>query len=368
MIAGGHDGRGHLSNANGDGLSLGRHQHDLVVDVDAGLVPQQPRKHQLGAVANRVHSRVLHHDPLEIREQHLQRHDGAPQIRLVLEVVVHPHRVQNVVHRHHVVLLAHDARTHAAQLLHVTAHSQQEAHMNAERSHVSTSLAGDPKEDQVPLLVVLDELGLVDGSDSELALDGGDEGRSLEERASERLESFGDLRLSPLDLVVELGDADVLLSGALLRLDEPRRPVDAHDEVARDLGVQGAAVPGLLHPQHALEPSHDLVRGRVSRLVEVHHTIADVLLQWALQRGVARGDRGVMPRPHVQLVVVLQQQRPFGRIELRHGRLRLDEKIRLLLNRPQVRGLVRGLALLVLLPHIASLRALLRFPVKWQGT
>lgn len=43
-------------------------------------------------------------------------------------------------------------------------------------------------------------------------------------------------------------------------------------------------------PKNALDPSDDLVRGRVGRLVEVDDTRADVLLEVALQRRAAIGD------------------------------------------------------------------------------
>lgn len=53
-------------------------------------------------------------------------------------------------------------------------------------------------------------------------------------------------------------EADVLLSGALLGLDQARRPVDAHDQASRHLRVERAAVPGLLHAKDTLDPRHNL--------------------------------------------------------------------------------------------------------------
>lgn len=44
----------------------------------------------------------------------------------------------------------------------------------------------------------------------------------------------------------------------LLALDQTRGPVNAHNQVASHLGVQGAAVPRLLAPQNALDPRHHL--------------------------------------------------------------------------------------------------------------
>ncbi len=47
--------------------------------------------------------------------------------------------------------------------------------------------------------------------------------------------------------------------------------------------------------------------------------------QRPLERRVSRGDGRVVPRPHVQLVIVLQQQRPLAGVQRRRGLLRLDE-------------------------------------------
>ena len=49
-------------------------------------------------------------------------------------------------------------------------------------------------------------------------------------------------------------DADVLLAGALLRLDQPRRPLHAHDEATSHLRVERARVAGLVDAQDALDP------------------------------------------------------------------------------------------------------------------
>jgi hypothetical protein len=54
-------------------------------------------------------------------------------------------------------------------------------------------------------------------------------------------------------------------------------------------------VAGLLHAEHALEPRHDFVRRRVRGFVQVDDAVADVLLQRALQRGVAARNGGVVP-------------------------------------------------------------------------
>ena len=110
-------------------------------------------------------------------------------------------------------------------------------------------------------------------------------------------------------------------------------------------------MPGLLHAQDAPDPGHHLaagprrlspspareggraggragrhlVGGGVGGLVEVDDAVAHVVIERALERGVAVGDGGVVPRAHVQLVVVLEQQRSARGVELGHGGLGLDE-------------------------------------------
>ena len=65
-------------------------------------------------------------------------------------------------------------------------------------------------------------------------------------------------------------------TGALLGLDEARGAVDAHDEAARHLGVEGAAVARLFGTQDPAHPRHNLVRRRVRGLVQVDHAIPAV--------------------------------------------------------------------------------------------
>lgn len=76
------------------------------------------------------------------------------------------------------------------------------------------------------LVVELNNLALVNGSDTKLTLDGRDQRRSLEEGAGESLKGTRKLGLAAGDLVVESDDADILLTSALLGLDETRSSVD----------------------------------------------------------------------------------------------------------------------------------------------
>ena len=57
-----------------------------------------------------------------------------------------------------------------------------------------------------------------------------------------------------LDALVQPVDGDVLLARALLRLDQPRRTLHAHDQAASHLRVKRARVARLLHAQDALDP------------------------------------------------------------------------------------------------------------------
>ena len=67
----------------------------------------------------------------------------------------------------------------------------------------------------------------MDRPDTELTLDGADQGGTLEQRTGQGLEGARELGLAAGDLVVEADDAEVLLSGALLGLDQPSGAVNA---------------------------------------------------------------------------------------------------------------------------------------------
>mmetsp|Transcript_6913 Transcript_6913/g.10899 ORF Transcript_6913/g.10899 Transcript_6913/m.10899 type:complete len:312 (-) Transcript_6913:122-1057(-) len=166
VVASGHDGRGHLRDAHGDGLALGGQHHHLVPHLNVVREPQQPRDHELGPVADGVHRRVLHHQPLVPPQQDLQRLHHAPQVRLVLGVVVLPLGVQHVVHGVQVPVLVQGPGPDAAQLLHVAPHARHQAQVHAEGADVRARLTTDPENTKVSFWIILNQFGLVYGSNS----------------------------------------------------------------------------------------------------------------------------------------------------------------------------------------------------------
>jgi len=128
----------------------------------------------------------------------------------------------------------------------VSTNAKEKTKVNTEGTDVGTSLAADPENTEVTVIVELDKLALVDGSDTELTLDGRDQRRTLEESTSKGLEGAGELGLAAGDLVVKSDNANVLLSGTLLGLDETGGAIDTNDQAASDLGIEGSAVTGLL--------------------------------------------------------------------------------------------------------------------------
>lgn len=143
------------------------------------------------------------------------------------------------------LLLVHSTTSHTTQLLHVGANTEQQTQVDAESTDVGTGLAANPEDTEVAVVVKLDELGLVHGTDTKLALDGRDQRGTLEQGTGELLEGLGELGLAAGDLVVEADDGHVLLSSALLGLDETGGAVDTDDQAACDFGIEGSAVAGL---------------------------------------------------------------------------------------------------------------------------
>lgn len=197
--------------------------------------------------------------------------------------------------------------------------------MHTHSLDIGASLTRNPENNQVPIRVILKELTFVDGPNPELALDGGDQGGTLEDGAGKGFEGAGDLG-DVGDGGVEAGDADVFFTGALLGLDEAGGAVDADDEVTGDLGVEGTGVAGFFDAEEALDPGDDLVGGRVGGLVEVEDAVFEVLGEGALQGGVAGGDGGVVAGADIETLIVFEEDGPLGGVDWGSEALRLDHQ------------------------------------------
>jgi hypothetical protein len=209
-------------------------------------VSQETGKHELGTVADSVDGAVLDDQTLVRGQESLKRRDDLAEVRLVAGVVHLPLSVEDVVEGDKALGLVHGTTADTSKLLHVATNTEEETQVNTECSDVGTSLTADPEDTEVTVVVELDELALVDGSDTELTLDGRDQRRTLEERTGEGLESAGELSLTTGQLVVEADDSHILLSGTLLRLDKTSGAVNADNQATGNLGIEGTAVTSLL--------------------------------------------------------------------------------------------------------------------------
>lgn len=169
-------------------------------------------------------------------QENLEGHDNAAEVSLVIELLIVPLGILDVVHSDHGLILLEGARAGTSQLLHVSTASKDVADVNTHGTHVSAGLAGNPEDTHIALLVVVKHLGLVDGADTELLLDGGDQGRSLEDGASQGHQGLLDL-LDLVNVLVELEDGDVLLTSGLLSLNQAGSIVNAGNQATGDLGI-----------------------------------------------------------------------------------------------------------------------------------
>lgn len=146
----------------------------------------------------------------------------------------------------HTRALSHGSRANTAKFLHVGTDTEEETKVDTEGTNVGTSLTADPEDTEVALVVELVVLALVDGTDTELALDGRDQRGALEERTGQGLQSADELGLATGDLVVETDHTDILLTGTLLGLDQAGGTVNADDQTTGNLGIKGTTVTSLL--------------------------------------------------------------------------------------------------------------------------
>ena len=326
VVAGGDGARSHDSDGQGNSLTLRGDEDDLLLNLDVGLVTQDARKHELRAIADGVDGGVFDDDTRVASEEDLEGHDDTTQVVLLAVVLVVPLGVLDVVKGDHGAVFLQRATAVAAKLLHVGAAADEIADVDAHGTDVSSSLAADPEDAEVTLLVVLDELRLVDRPHTELLLDGRDEWGTLEAGTSEGLESLLHLLLGLIDLGMQLDDGDVLLTSGLLGLHKSGRIADAGDEAASDLGVKRAGVAGLFDLEDFLDPRDNLVTGGVARLVEIDDAILLEKLNRTLQGGVTARQRCEVVGLHVQLVIILEKERPIGSVQ-GGGRLRWFQRV-----------------------------------------
>ena len=209
-------------------------------------VSKKTRKHQLGTVADGVDSAVLDDQTLVRGQEGLKRRDDLAEVRLVASVVHLPLSVENVVKSDKALRLVHSTTANTSKLLHVATDTEKETQVNTECSDVGTSLTADPEDTEVSVVIELDELALVNGSDTELTLDGRDQRGTLEERTGEGLKSAGELSLATGQLIVEANNSNILLSGTLLGLDKTSGAVNADNQATGNLGIKSTAVTCLL--------------------------------------------------------------------------------------------------------------------------
>ena len=304
VIAGGNGGGGHLGDGEGNGLTLGGDQDDLAANLDATLVSEDTGKHELGSVAHRVDGGVLDDDPGVGGQEDLERHDDSAEVVLVVGVLEVPLGIKDVVHGDHGLVLLEGTGADTSEFLHVGAASEEVTEMDAESTDVGTGLTGDPDNSEVSLLIVLDELQVIDSPDTELLLDSGDQWWPLEAGTGELLKSSLDL-LDLVDALMQLEHSNVFFTSRLLSLDQSGGILDADDEAASDLGIEGTTVTGLLDLQDLLDPGDDLMGGGVGWLVEVDDTVVLEDVDGSLSGRVAAGEGGEVVGLHIEFVEVL---------------------------------------------------------------
>lgn len=157
-----------------------------------------------------------------------------------------PLSIENIVQSDHTILLVHSSTTNTTKFLHVRANTEQQSKVDTESSNVGTGFTANPENTEMSVIVEFVQFAFVDGSDTELTLDGGNKRRTLEEGSGQGLEGASELSFTTGDLVVETDNAHVLLTGALLGLDETGCTVDADDQTTSDFGVEGTTVTGFL--------------------------------------------------------------------------------------------------------------------------
>mmetsp|Transcript_10808 Transcript_10808/g.17906 ORF Transcript_10808/g.17906 Transcript_10808/m.17906 type:complete len:230 (-) Transcript_10808:152-841(-) len=224
--------------------------------------------------------------------------------------------VQDIMHRHQVIVFSQDSRSDTAQFLHVTTGSHQETKVDTEGTNVGSRFTFDPKDTEISLGIKFQKFGIVNGSYAQLSLDSRNEGRSLKERSRQCFDSS--MKLAGFfDSGMKAHYTDVLLTCRLLCLDQPRGAVNAHNKTASHLWIQCSRVTRLFDAQDSLDPRNNFVRRRIGGFVEVNDSVTQMLIERSGQRRRTRRKWCVVGGTHMKFMVVLEQKRPLGSVELR---------------------------------------------------
>ena len=110
----------------------------------------------------------------------------------ISSVVVQPLSIHDVVHGDHIIVFRHSTTSNTAQLLHVSANTENQTKVNTEGTDICSCFAGDPENTKITLFVKFNELGLMDRADTQLTLNSRNKGRALEESTGKGLECTGE--------------------------------------------------------------------------------------------------------------------------------------------------------------------------------
>jgi hypothetical protein len=171
-------------------------------------------------------------------------------------------------HGEKLFVFVHDSGPDSPELFHGTLDSQKESEVLAKGSNVTSRLNRTPKDGQSLVFVVLEEFDLVNLPDSESLFDSRNSGWHLKNRTSQKTHGL-DQCFSRLDLRMHSQNTNVFLTGSLLGLGQSCSPVEASDQTASDLGIQGTRVTSLLDLENSLDPGDDFMGRGICWFVEV---------------------------------------------------------------------------------------------------
>lgn len=141
----------------------------------------------------------------------------------------------------------------------MTTCTEEKTEVHAESTDVSACLAADPENTQLVLGVVFNQLAVVDGTNTELTLDSGNQRRTLKKGTSQFLKSLLENKLI-FNSVVKADDGHVFLTSSLLALHQTSCSVNANDQTTSDLRIEGTTVACTLTVKNFLYPGNHLMR------------------------------------------------------------------------------------------------------------